>query len=216
MMYPTIDWQQVTFYDRLPWFFRFARINALVVPAFYSKKIHVYLNQYLHSKEKPWTQIIVHESMHLLQYQFYRSNQTFNAGFMHRFVRRYFAYWLQTFIISFFGKSKRIKSSISQKMYLHNPFEKQAYQQEYDFVNVKAHFIAHEIPIFLQLFPYLVRKHYYMGPPLLVSRCIAWFICFWVQCSLSILKVPYRLLSIIIQKCLARFNKLPPSRLPYC
>ena len=205
-MYPNIAWENIQFYNRLPWYLRYARINAIVIPSFYNNNVHIYLNEYIGSKEKDWNLIMVHESMHLLQHQYYNGAFPIQLGFYHRFIRRYLAFWLEI------PKKNLIAKNST---YTDHPFEKQAFYQENDFEQVEAHFKAHEIPLFLKYFPYLVKTHYYIQEPHWLAKLIAWPLCTLIQLLLFVLDIPSRGLRWVLGRWLKRFDRLPPAKIHY-
>lgn len=116
VIYPTLDWDRVSFYEGLPWFTPLVApyVTAQVLPDFYSfGKYRIYLKKIDESRAQCLADI-AHEGFHILQ------AMHFGKGYGIGFLRGFMIYYL----VLFFTQGYRM-----------NSLEIPAYDQEYRFLS---------------------------------------------------------------------------------
>lgn len=95
VIYPTVDWNKIHFYDELPWFIPTSKVNAVALPGIYDcNQIHIYFSNfnpyicYIPNKE---LSLVIHEGYHALQYT---DIGIFGIGFIRLFTMKYLNCWL--------------------------------------------------------------------------------------------------------------------------
>lgn len=90
-MYPTINWDNVSFYEGLPWFISSKLAKGIALPSVYNThKLKVYLKAFNFQTNKD-IGLIIHEVYHVLQYQ---EIGVKGFGFFRPFMVKYFALWI--------------------------------------------------------------------------------------------------------------------------
>lgn len=143
-MYPDVNWQNISFYEGLPWFILSSKATAIALPESYSfSKMNIYLTNFdENSIEK--LGILVHESFHALQYT---AIGVSGLGFIRLFMVKYFSFWVAN-------------------GYRSNPMEIDAYKHEEGFCSCFGKFLTQRnlsfkkemLVQFLNANPNLIRR----------------------------------------------------------
>lgn len=113
IMYPTVSWNKVHFYNRLPWYIFPSTTHAIVLPGTLDfSHLHIYFNRNFDTSGYYGLGLIVHEGFHVLQYT---DTGKCGPGFARPFMMYYLACWLR-------------------HGYRNSPMETAAYLQEKKFV----------------------------------------------------------------------------------
>jgi hypothetical protein len=116
MLYPSVDWRRVDFYEGLPWFTPMVApyVTAQALPQFYSfSKYRIYLKKFDESRPQCLADI-VHEGFHIMQ------AMHFMKGYGIGFLRGLMVYY---------------NALYATHGYRSNPFEEPAYDQEFRFLD---------------------------------------------------------------------------------
>ncbi len=90
-IYPKVNWNNVHFHNRLPWFIPSSQAVAITLPGIYSfNQIHIYFNNNFDPCNWKGLGTIVHEGFHVLQY---RDTGIFGVGFIRLFMVEYLGGW---------------------------------------------------------------------------------------------------------------------------
>jgi hypothetical protein len=90
-IYPKVNWNNVHFHNKLPWFIPPSQTIAITLPGIYSfNKIHIYFNKNFNPCNYKGLGTIVHEGFHVVQY---RDTGIFGVGFIRLFMVEYLGNW---------------------------------------------------------------------------------------------------------------------------
>lgn len=90
-LYPKVNWNNVHFHNRLPWFIPSSQVIAITLPGIYSfNQIHIYFNNNFDPCNYRGLGTIVHEGLHVLQY---RDTGNVGLGFIRLFMVEYLGSW---------------------------------------------------------------------------------------------------------------------------
>lgn len=160
LMYPSINWKNISFYDGLPWYMRHTFAFATALPNSYSaKRVNIYFKKY-EPDDKYMLSTLVHEAFHVLQYSDLQKKWPLGFGFCRSFLWHYLGWFIALFFIGVFKTRKGVEKSAAAA-YMEHPLEVPAYAQEWDFHQSYRNFGKHgalEILLFLQLTPQLIRQ----------------------------------------------------------
>ncbi len=120
-IYPTVNWNNVHFYNRLPWFIPSSQASAITLPGNYDfTQIHIYFDNNFNPCSCAGLSTIVHEGFHVLQYTDIGIG---GVGFIRLFMIYYLSCWIKNLI----------KYGNWNDAYFNNPMEIAAYAQEEKF-----------------------------------------------------------------------------------
>ncbi len=159
-MYPEIDWNYVKCCDGMPWFMRYTFAIGTALPdTFNSRHLTIYFKDYSQMPTQQRTAVLVHEALHIQQYQELNSmaKKTSGWGFNRRFIRYYLSWYLQGLYQAFF-RDKKKWSEATYFAYRQHPMEIPAYNHEAFFKSHINDYRAHSISVFFQQIPELICR----------------------------------------------------------
>lgn len=160
-MFPLIEWEKLSFCKGIPFYMRLSKAIATALPNAFSKdKIIIYIKDYDLINPDNRLAIIVHELVHVHQYQaLTRSKSLFfpEFGFFRSFLTHYLAWYIQCFLNNLFLKKLSFQQA-SFEAYRFQPFEQEAYLFEHQFRLALPQYKAHESAVFYRLFPSIILK----------------------------------------------------------
>jgi hypothetical protein len=131
-LYPLMNWDNIRFYEPLPYFMRKGFVIAMALPATYlRKRLDIHLKRY-DCNDVYHLATLVHECYHAHQYQ--RLATFWEFGYCRRFMVYYLGWYVCLYAKNMF-KFRFDRSRVSYESYRFHPFEIPAYDMEARFLD---------------------------------------------------------------------------------
>lgn len=160
-MFPLIEWEKLSFCKGIPFYMRLSKAIATALPdAFSTDRITIYIRDYDQISPDNRLAILVHELVHVHQYQALTRNKSLfflEFGFFRRFLIQYLAFYIQCFFNNLLVKKLSFRQALYEA-YRFQPFEQEAYSFEHQFRLALPQYKAHESAVFFKMFPSIILK----------------------------------------------------------